>query len=272
MNRRLELVAAALLGLLALVGVVLPIPAALPATPGRLTGYAFDTCHTPSQAAMDAWWTDSPYRAVAVYVSGDNRACDKEPGLTSAWVARQLRTGWRVLPVTVGRQAVCWNPASKKVSRIAADPAEATTQGKAEARAALDAVGRLGITPGSTLWLDVEGFSNTSPKTTAYADCLRSLVAFVQGWTARVKASDYLSGVYSSAASGMKALADATGAADLPDRIWIAQWNDTPTSASSYVPGQLWSGQRVHQYAGSHQETYGGITLEIDSNWVELDR
>jgi peptidoglycan hydrolase-like protein with peptidoglycan-binding domain len=27
---------------------------------------------------------------------------------------------------------------------------------------------------------------------------------------------------------------------------------------------------RVHQYRGGHDETYGGVTINIDSNWVDL--
>jgi peptidoglycan hydrolase-like protein with peptidoglycan-binding domain len=31
-----------------------------------------------------------------------------------------------------------------------------------------------------------------------------------------------------------------------------------------------WPGGRVHQYAGTHPETYGGVTLRIDSNFMDV--
>ncbi len=62
-------------------------------TPGNFTGYGFDQCVAPTQAAMDSWLTSSPYSAVGIYISGDSRGCMDQPNLTPAWVSTQLRNG-----------------------------------------------------------------------------------------------------------------------------------------------------------------------------------
>ena len=37
-----------------------------------------------------------------------------------------------------------------------------------------------------------------------------------------------------------------------------------------YVSDSLWANhQRVHQYKGGHKETWGGVTINIDSNYVD---
>ena len=50
---------------------------------------------------------DSPFRAVGIYISGNSRACRTQTNLTPTWVANQLRTGWHLMPITLGPQASC---------------------------------------------------------------------------------------------------------------------------------------------------------------------
>ena len=61
----------------------------------------------------------------------------------------------------------------------------------------------LGIVPGSTLWYDLEGFNDS------LTDCRESALAFLSAWTDQLHALGYVSGVYSSAGSGIKMLDDA---------------------------------------------------------------
>src|SRR3712207_1511593 len=68
--------------------------------PGTYAGKAFDACTAPSGAQMTAW-LKSPYRAIVVYIGGNNRGC-KQPNLTAAWVKAQNAAGWRLIPVYVG--------------------------------------------------------------------------------------------------------------------------------------------------------------------------
>jgi hypothetical protein len=71
-SRRRTALATALLATLAAVttSTVAASPASASAvvTPGDFTGFGFDQCTAPSQAAMDAWLTGSPYWAVGIYI------------------------------------------------------------------------------------------------------------------------------------------------------------------------------------------------------------
>src|SRR4051794_8549854 len=120
-----------------------PARAANVVTPGNFTGYGFDQCTAPSQRAMDAWLTGSPYWAVGIYISGDSRGCLSQPNLTPTWVRTQLARGWRLLPITLGPQA--WGTARERdlrQVRIRAKPIHGhhkpRAPGRADARQALD--------------------------------------------------------------------------------------------------------------------------------------
>ena len=92
-----------LVATLSLGGLTAPAHAANVATPGDFTGYGFDQCLGPSQAAMDRWLTHSPFLAVGIYISGDSRACRSQPNLTPAWViveSKPSRSYHSVLPWT----------------------------------------------------------------------------------------------------------------------------------------------------------------------------
>lgn len=261
------------LTLVAVTAALTAAPAEARRTPGSFTGYAFDTCHTPSQAQMDRWLTHSPYWGVGVYIAGDNRACPDELSLnlTPTWVSSQTRKGWRILPLTVGRQAACYKPGRADVAHVDDDPAggyaAARAQGRAEASATVAASRSLGIARRSTQWLDVEAFTGDQ-------DCRLSTLAFVQAWTDRLHDLGYKSGFYSSAASGIAVLDQArrAGEPDLPDQIWIAEWNSAANSDSAYVADEAWRKQRIHQYQGGHDERYGGVRINIDSNWMDVGR
>ena len=74
--------------------------------------------------------------------------------------------------------------------------------------------------------------------------------------------------------SGILDQVRAVQAGDPPlDAIWIAAWNDTPNIFGfppSVLPDTYWSlHQRLHQYKGGHTETWGGVTLNIDTNVVD---
>jgi hypothetical protein len=259
-------------------GLVLAAPAraANVVTPGNFTGYGFDQCTAPSQRAMDAWLFGSPYWAVGIYISGASRGCLSQPNLTPTWVGTQLAKGWRLLAITLGPQASCTTrPRYLEQVRISSDPTRsyerARTQGRAEARKTVGAATRLGISTGSTLWYDLEGFDSTR------TNCRESALSFLHAWTRQLHTLGYRSGVYSSAASGIKMLDDARvnrpGTYVMPDQIWIADWNRRADVYSSYVRNSGWMPhKRVHQYRGDHNETYNGVTINIDNDWVDLGR
>lgn len=243
-------------------------------TPGDFTGYGFDQCLTPTQQKMTTWMETSPFSAVGIYISGDSRACRDQPNLTPDWVTTQLAAGWRLLPITLGPQASCTTrDRYLKQVRINPDPtnayAKAKTQGAAEADKTVRAATALGIAAGSTLWYDIEAF-NIAP-----TDCRESALTFLSSWTDQLHKLGFVSGIYSSAASGIKILDDARalrpGRYTMPDQLWIADWNGKADVYSTYIRSDGWMPhKRVHQYRGGHNETYGGVTINIDSNWLDV--
>jgi peptidoglycan hydrolase-like protein with peptidoglycan-binding domain len=252
-----------------------PAQAANPVTPGNFTGFGFDQCLAPTQKSMDAWLLNSPYWAVGIYIAGDSRACRSQPNLTPTWISTQLTNGWRLLPITLGPQASCnprfprytddvkINPSSAKGYRAA------RVQGRQEAVDTVEVAKGLGIGPGSTLWYDMEAYD------VGNTDCRESALAFTSAWTKKLHVLDYVSGVYSSAASGIKALDDVRvnrpTAWTLPDRIWIADWDQDADTQSDYIRNDGWlPGNRMKQYVGGHDETYGGVTINIDRDFLDL--
>ena len=245
-------------------------------TPGNFTGFAFDQCVAPTQSSMNAWLRSSPYLAVGIYISGASRGCVDQPNLSPRWIRRQLRNGWRLLPITLGPQAWC-TTRERYLHQVRINPstrdsfAKARAQGRAEARKTVRAAKRLGIFRHSTLWYDIEAFSISRH------DCRESALSFLGAWTRQMHKRHYVSGVYSSAASGIKMLDDARalrrGTYKMPDRVWIADWNGHANTSSSYVRHAGWQPhKRVHQYLGGHPERHGGVTIDIDRSWVDLGR
>ncbi|MGZ8745295.1 MAG: glycoside hydrolase domain-containing protein [Nocardioides sp.] len=282
MSRPVARPLAAIVGLLAgLLAVLAPSPAQADnvVTPGNFTGYGFDQCLAPTQKAMNAWLKHSPFLSVGIYISGDSRACRSQPNLTQDWIGTQLRKGWRLLPITLGPQASC----STRFPRYGNDPTikpkpgasgkymPARHQGRVEAASAVAAAKALGIVPGSTLWYDLEGFDHTN------RHCRESALSFLSAWTTRLHELDYVSGVYSSVGSGIKALDDARAerpkAYVMPDAIWLARWDGVANTSSSYIREDGWRpGGRVKQYRGGHDETWGGVRINIDSNYLDLGK
>jgi peptidoglycan hydrolase-like protein with peptidoglycan-binding domain len=255
-----------------------PAQAANRVTPGNFTGYGFDQCLAPKQSAMDAWLRSSPYLAVGIYIAGDSRFCRSQPNLTPTWVETQLRNGWRLLPITLGPQAWCTTRERYlKQVRINPDPtasySKARGQGRDEATKTVEAARALGIAPGSTLWYDIEAFDISRNR------CRESALTFLSAWTDQLHALGFVSGVYSSAGSGVKMLDDAQtnrpGRYSMPDQLWVARWSGVPGQVNdpgaTYLRTTSWMPHaRVHQYRGGHNETHGGVTINIDSNWVDL--
>ncbi len=278
---RTSLVAGVVTALVAALFAALPTApayAANPVTPGTFKGLGFDQCATPKQSAMSAWVKSSPFRAAGIYISGNSRACRTQTNLTPTWVRNQLAAGWHLMPITLGPQASCSTRYPRYGRNI--DPtinpsstntyAAARSQGGAEARKAVSTAKSLGIVPGSTLFYDLEAFS--TGQSTA---CTASAKWFISSWTAQLHALGYASGYYSSAASGIRMLDDARVAANnpfaLPDQIWIADWDNKANTSSSYIRSDGWQPySRAKQYRGGHNETWGGVTINIDRDYLNL--
>lgn len=242
-------------------------------SPGSFTGFAFDARCTPTQAEMDQWLATSPFLGVGVYIGGAERACT-EPAPTRAWVNRQSRRGWKVLPIWVGPQASCTGYETLIDPTPDREYAAARAQGNAQAGQAARTAGRLGIPQGSTLWYDLEDFDPGHSD-----DCRRSALSFLSAWTIRLHRLGFESGVYSNVAAAIHALdfADTAspGSYVMPDQVWYAWANgraDTWIPRKWVRPGSWSPGGRVHQYELDTEVTYGGVTLQIDRNYLDVGR
>ncbi|SCG51130.1 glycoside hydrolase domain-containing protein [Micromonospora inositola] len=227
--------------------------------PGAFTGSGFDTCTAPSSAAMQAW-LQSPYRAVGIYFGGVSRGC-AQPNLTKDWVATQLAAGWRLIPLYVGLQAPC----TSHSQRI--DPARAAEQGRAEADDAALQARNLGLATGSVLIVDIEAYPTTDPV------CTQAVNTYVSAWTVRLHDHGFFSGFYSSLSSGVAQQVAAYNAPGHvpPDYLDFAKWDGVPTVEDSTIPASYWAPKRrMKQYLGDHFETWGGVTINIDSNYLDM--
>lgn len=229
------------------------------AAQSSFSGLGFDACSAPSANAMSAW-ASSPFRAVGVYIGGANMACS-QPNLTAPWVQAETAAGWHLILTYVGLQAP-----GNSCGCAAINSGQAAAQGRAAATDAVSLASSLGIGPGNPIYFDMEAY----PRTSAVSSVVLS---FLAAWTNRLHADGYQSGVYSSSGSGISDLASRYGTSyPEPDDIWFAEWNGSQSTDSAYIPTSVWAGHhRLHQYEGDHNDTYGGVTLNIDSDAVDGD-
>ncbi|MFF5297023.1 glycoside hydrolase domain-containing protein [Paractinoplanes globisporus] len=227
--------------------------------PGSFTGYAFDACTAPASSSMTAWRNDSAYRAIGVYIGGVSRGCT-QANLTADWVQQQTTSGWKLLPLYVGPQASC----TTMPHRI--DNTQADAMGRAAASDAVTQAGALGLARGSVLIYDMESYNNTD------SACRTGVLTFMNGWTQQLHELGYFSGYYSSVSSGIAdqvANYSASGYVP-PDYVDFARWNKTATLTDPNIPATAWPGKRrMKQYLGGHLETHGGVTINVDSNYVD---
>ena len=242
---------------------VLAVPGPSGATAQRgadvFTGYGFETCTAPSLAVLNAW-AASPYDAVGIYLGGVNRAC-KDGNLSASWVATTRSLGWNLMPLYVGLQAPCVSQSG--LAKISQDVTTAATQGAAAADDAVAKSNGFGLPAGSPLYLDVEGYATNN------LACTKAVQAFVVGWVNELRPLGYLAGVYGSAASTIRDVAGL--GSSIPDAVWIANWNGVQAVfGDPHVSDSLWAAhQRIHQYKGGHNETWGGVTLDIDNDYLD---
>lgn len=223
-------------------------------------GLGFDACTAPSASTMNAW-SSSPYRAIGVYIGGANAACS-QPNLNSTWVTDETAAGWHLILTYVGLQGA--GACGGGCATIS--PSNASAQGAAAADDAVAHAQSLGIPAGNPIYDDMEPYNRTSAASAA-------VLAFLSSWTTQLHTDGYLSGVYSSATAGIADLVGVygTGYAE-PDDIWIAHWNNQQTTSDPSVPSGDWPGaKRIHQYVGGHNETYGGVTINVDGDYVDGD-
>jgi hypothetical protein len=239
-----------------------PAPAAV--QPKTYTGQGFDACTAPALPAMATWWKTSGYHAAGIYIGGPNRACPSG-NLSPGWVRSVSATGWRLMPIYVGLQAPCAKQPRLRLMEPKDLKALAAQANAAADEAVTEAVA-LGLLKASPLYFDLEAYPRKNPACTAI------VLSFLNTWTRRLHTHGYLSGLYGSAGSGIAdlvAVATKPGTTP-PDALWIAHWDDKASVQDPAVPGGVWTRhQRIKQYAGGHTEAHGGITLNIDKDYLD---
>ena len=164
---------------------------------------------------MTAW--RAKYASVAIYIGGQEMGCDYG-NLSKSWVQAAEGMGWSLMPTYVGPQAPC-NSFSDEIN-----PNQAASEGQQAASQAVADAGSFGLGPGSPIYYDMEGYNETE------ASCVTAVLTFLDAWDRQLQASGYVSGVYSSAASGVTDLQTTStiGGHPLaePQAIWIALWDN----------------------------------------------
>ena len=145
--------------------------------------------------------------------------------------------------------------------------ANAQSQGAAAADDAIARATALGLAAGSPIYFDMEAYALND------AACTQAVLrrSSRRGST-ELHARGYVAGVYGSAAStDARHAARSPARPSGPDDLWIANWNGNESVfGDPYVSDALWtSHQRIHQYRGGHNETWGGVTINVDSDYVD---
>lgn len=225
------------------------------------TAPAFDKCNIPTVAQMQTWWNHSPYWTTNLYIGGVHRACSNS-GLDAFWITEVSRQGWYFIPTWVGPQAPC----SGYKYKISYDPTQAYWEGRSEAGAAYSAAYRLGLGQDTIIYYDLEGFSPAS------TECRAAVKSFMNGWVQRLHELGAKAGAYGSPSRSY--MSDWAEITHIPDDVWIALWYTgfydeyASVFVPKYLPDSLWYGRRIRQYTWDHKETWGGLTMTIDSNVV----
>jgi len=261
------------------------LPAGKPAPlPSATPKQGFDACAAPSLSTMDTWWRTSPYTSVGIYLGGSNRAC-AQPYLDANWVSTTTGAGWRLIPIWVGPQSDCF-PYSASTRMPTTAGATAFLAGVDEANKAVDAAWNVGIRPQAgwttPIYYDIEAYNRTGT-------CVQVVKDFANGWIQQLHARGYQGGVYSSLCSAIVDVSASIGGsgAVAQDGIWFAAWPYDGNNQAAYnaytpnlfgvggcgtgsLPDAQWSNhQRIRQFRGGHNETWGGATINIDTNAVD---
>ena len=233
----------------------------------NFTGHAFDKCEVPTLSQLQSWRTSSPYRAVNLYIGGISKFCSNLP-ITASYIQSIYRQGWKLILTWVGHQAPCTTfkyPFPYNVT-------DAYQYGVNNANQANARMRDLNLSnsdgSGNIIYLDLEHFGYTP-------NCSAAARAYLNGWNTRLSQLGIATALYSTSSS-----ITANSFFDLDvqlDAVWVAEWYRTPGFRPDetvwdlrYLSNEYWTNnQRILQYSGGHNETWGGVTMNIDSNVAE---
>lgn len=206
-------------------------------------------------------WKASPYAAIGIYIGGVQRACP-DGNLSASWVSTVAARGWGFLPLYVGLQSPCVNVSS--LAKFSLNPTSAEQQGR---QAAVDAVAqaqRLGLTPGATLYYDMEAYAEGN------TECSTAVKSFLTGWGAGFRETNYSWSVYGNDSPLMADVAAMRQAGlSTPNRVWVARWDGNQNVLAGLPNTPCGAQTCVKQYLGNIVETWGGVKMNIDANYVD---
>jgi len=230
-------------------------------------GQAFDKCEIGTLSQMQTWYISSPYKVVNLYIGGSSRGCSNQ-ALNATYVTQLAQQGWKFIPTWVGPQAPC----SVYSTKFSSNQSTAYSQGVNEAVSAVNTMASLGLTlsnkTGSVIYYDLEAYTGSDT-------CYAAASSFINGWTAQIKATSNLSGVYGSACGSR--MSNFFGLPNPPQLLWLAAWYHAQGSGFYDPSASVWNvscisnsyyvnHQRIRQYEGTHNEKWGNITFTMDSN------
>jgi photosystem II stability/assembly factor-like uncharacterized protein len=236
----------------------------VPGLPVVSYGQGFDTCAAPALSQLTEWRQFSPYDYFGMYLGGANhyRPCREynQQYQTAAWLNSVRLQGWQLIPIWVGPQAPCTGYGTV----MSSDPATARSEGVAEARQALAAAANLELSSPTIIYYDIEYYDVSD------SSCHNAVNAFLAGWVSELQNTGHWAGIY----GGVNAANDWYTLWHVPDSTWVARY-----VGSGYDPGMTVEAlnqdyidpgyhpnHRLFQYSGSHNESWGSVTLQIDNN------
>ena len=141
-----------------------------------------------------------------------------------------------------------------------------TSQAVAAARDAVAAARMLGFGPHAPVYYDMEAYPPSAAG---------QVLSFLTSWTRELHALGYTSGVYSNSLSGISDLVKnfSNASYTMPDVIYDALWNGAANTADPVLPATDWPRhQRIHQYQGGQNVSYGGKTVNIDEDYLDVQQ
>lgn len=187
-----------------------------------------------------------------------------------------------MIPIWVGRQSPCackpgssgtWPSCTQFTYQIGPDTATAASQGTADAKAAEGVAAGLISSGTHIIYKDVENYDPTIVLSNG-ATCGSVVNAYLNNWDSQLHQDSYSAGAYGNPTPLANWYANVS---PLPDDVWIAQANSKVTiwnlGIQYGMTDSMWPAlQRIHQYAITHNEAWGGTTsFGIDSDIVNAE-
>ncbi len=220
------------------------------------TLHGFDKCEAPTIKELKAW-KNSPYIATNLYIGGNRRNSYCRPTndsrITSSYIKDIYNIGFKIIPTWVGPQ-----PYDIKYF------SNAYNKGVEEAKKAIKKMRNLNIMQldgkgGGVVYYDLEPIKASTKQNNTY---LNRIIYFLNGWADELKQNNISVGFYFNI-SDLKYLKSIT---DKTDFFWYAHYNNKAEIPSEIF--DVWGEKVIKQYENSHNETWGGITLNIDCDSI----